>query len=696
MYIKKIILNNFRIYYDTSVIEFQTDSKKNIHIISGYNGYGKTSFLTSLVWCMYGKLMQEVENVFKKEIDEMGGYGKYVQSCINHTAKEKGLKEFSVEIHLGNVNIPSVICDEVVLKRTGYSKSGLDDLEILIDGQENELTKEVGNEIFIQDFILPKEIAKFFFFDAEKIVQLAENKSIADKRKLSKAYSEVIGIKKYEDLKNNLSDLRLRFRQNSAKKEDRSKFKKLSDKLSKLNTRHRDLEIEIEKKENQKLEWKLESDQLQENLIRKGSSLSVDEINNLRIDQFEIKKEIEELKNNFKELLEFAPFAIAGNLMDQIADQVQFENPNSNDQLDQKVIKTKSSKILKEFKKYQTTVLKKDKALGNQISTKLDEILQKHLLNHKDKNKRTNQKIILDWSSETQKQFEILQNQLKSSYALRVQNISKDLRDKRIQYGRITKTLNNAESKESDGVIKKYRIEKTAIDEKIHSLENNLISLHQEIGSLQHEKNSVEKIVSELSKKIAIRKQYIEKDKVAERLIDKLSTFLQQIKEQKKSSLESKILSSLQTLMHKKGMIHEVAVDVYDDLIDITLLDKKGIEIQKQSLSKGEQQLYATSILKALVEESNIDFPVFVDSPLQKFDPAHSQNVIKEFYPSISKQVILFPLLEKEINEKEFELIKKHLISCHLIKNKFGTQSTFEEVSATTLFKQSKLKNHVL
>ena len=76
-----------------------------------------------------------------------------------------------------------------------------DRVEILIDGQINELTKEVGSELFIHDFILPKEIAKFFFFDAEKIVELAEVKSIDDKRKLSKAYSEVLGIKKYEDLK---------------------------------------------------------------------------------------------------------------------------------------------------------------------------------------------------------------------------------------------------------------------------------------------------------------------------------------------------------------------------------------------------------------------------------------------------------------------------------------------------------------
>ena len=63
------------------------------------------------------------------------------------------------------------------------------------------MTKEVGYEVFINDFVLPREIAKFFFFDAEKVVTLAEAKSVSELRSLSKAYSEVLGIKKYEDLK---------------------------------------------------------------------------------------------------------------------------------------------------------------------------------------------------------------------------------------------------------------------------------------------------------------------------------------------------------------------------------------------------------------------------------------------------------------------------------------------------------------
>ena len=51
---------------------------------------------------------------------------------------------------------------------------------------------------------MPKEIAKFFFFDAEKIVSLAEIHTAEQRKELSKAYVAVLGIKSYQDLKEDL------------------------------------------------------------------------------------------------------------------------------------------------------------------------------------------------------------------------------------------------------------------------------------------------------------------------------------------------------------------------------------------------------------------------------------------------------------------------------------------------------------
>lgn len=101
---------------------------------------------------------------------------------------------------------------------------------ILIDGAKNELSVEIGVDVFINDFILNKDIARFFFFDSEKIVSLAEINTVSEKRKLSSAYNEVLGVKKYEDLKKNLENLRIRLRKKSSDIESRNKLNTMLDK----------------------------------------------------------------------------------------------------------------------------------------------------------------------------------------------------------------------------------------------------------------------------------------------------------------------------------------------------------------------------------------------------------------------------------------------------------------------------------
>ena len=63
MYIKEIELNNFRIYKGRNVISLLPSDDKNVIVISGKNGFGKTTFLMSLVWCLYGKQMEKVDDL---------------------------------------------------------------------------------------------------------------------------------------------------------------------------------------------------------------------------------------------------------------------------------------------------------------------------------------------------------------------------------------------------------------------------------------------------------------------------------------------------------------------------------------------------------------------------------------------------------------------------------------------------------
>jgi DNA sulfur modification protein DndD len=53
MKIKSIALNNYRLYKGLNKVDLPNGNNKNLYLISGENGFGKTTFLHSLLWCLY-------------------------------------------------------------------------------------------------------------------------------------------------------------------------------------------------------------------------------------------------------------------------------------------------------------------------------------------------------------------------------------------------------------------------------------------------------------------------------------------------------------------------------------------------------------------------------------------------------------------------------------------------------------------
>ena len=292
MLIKEITLNNFRIYKGRNTINLLPRDGKNVIVISGKNGFGKTTFLMSLVWCLYGRQMENVDEMYKKVIEESGGYTKYITKTLNNQARIENDTKFSVSVVFQDVKIPEISCNEVRITRTYDDITSNDKVEVLIDGYPNELIRELttegkqdGEEIFIRDFILPIEVAKFFFFDAEKIVSIAENNSPEQRKLLSKAYTEVLGIKKYEDLKDQLESLQDDYRKKSATKEEQKEF-------NQIETDIKNKQIEIETNENkiiklqdEKIEKKGLSDEIQVRLIQDGSIITPEQLAKLKTDE---------------------------------------------------------------------------------------------------------------------------------------------------------------------------------------------------------------------------------------------------------------------------------------------------------------------------------------------------------------------------------------------------------------------------
>ncbi len=358
MYIKEIELNNFRIYKGRNRISLLPEGDKNIIVISGKNGFGKTTFLMSLVWCLYGKQMEKVDELYEKEIRDKGNYTKYISNSLNRKAYEDGEREFSVAVTFSGVKIPDVTCNEVTIKRSYNTISNTSDrVEVLIDGYQNQLIEDLtkenqkGEEIFIRDFILPIEIAKFFFFDAEKIVSLAEINSNNQRRQLSKAYSEVLGIQKYEDLKANLEEKQDDYRKRSAKPEEKEE-------LNQLHTDIENTKIEIEKHVDELDELKhernqkeKEAEEIQRRLIREGDKMTLDELNLLKEEQAKLEEKKADVQESLKDYFDIIPFALAGETLMNISEQLINERNLTEQKYKQDDVNSKINQIKQEIER---------------------------------------------------------------------------------------------------------------------------------------------------------------------------------------------------------------------------------------------------------------------------------------------------------------------------------------------------------
>ena len=96
MFIESIILHNYRAYRGHNKTSFKPDIK-NIFLVAGNNGFGKTTFLTSLVWCLYGKLMADVDDKFRRDINDAQGYKNYARQSL-HKEVANAVNEYEVSL----------------------------------------------------------------------------------------------------------------------------------------------------------------------------------------------------------------------------------------------------------------------------------------------------------------------------------------------------------------------------------------------------------------------------------------------------------------------------------------------------------------------------------------------------------------------------------------------------------------------
>ncbi len=129
--------------------------------------------------------------------------------------------------------------------------------------------------------------------------------------------------------------------------------------------------------------------------------------------------------------------------------------------------------------------------------------------------------------------------------------------------------------------------------------------------------------------------------------------------------LEKLILNCFKSLHRKKNFIKSIEIDTIE--FDLKISDKKDTEVNTEDLSAGERQLLAVAILWGLAKASNSAAPTIIDTPLGRLDSEHRLNLVEQYFPTASKQVILLST-DEEINKKYHKFISPYLSRSYKIE----------------------------
>lgn len=673
MRIEYIKLYNYRLYKGFNQVVFPKDEKKHIYVIYGENGFGKTTLLQSLMWCLYGRMIIDVDDLSRADIN-LKGYESYLRDNLN---TEVGIensdeeKNFYVEILISELRIPTMPSANLRIKRSYDLAKNKEAFELLIDGHENELARQIGYDVFVNDFVLSKDIARLFFFDSERIVKLAEGQSKEERFRLGSAYNRVIGIKKYEELKKNLESISLKMKRETLDEAGEEKWMQLTSELKEAEGELDLIEGNIAEASSKKESLTHDFGIIQNQLLREGSMVNIEEKSRAIEERETCMQRNQNFKNQLKDYLDYAPFAVAGGL---------FQDAIRLAEHDFKILETKNS-----FIRQNETV--------NDIKQKLEDLVSHVDIADNRKNYLISQMeailleyqvetvdapVSLDIDKDTHDMIAGVSEMLYTTFQSEFKIIMDDYKRNKQRIDQLNKILHRAAEEDGNERIAALKKHLSEIQQKISEQESLLIELGVTKATKTLEKEKIQKQCDFYHASMKVSESNKEKSDLTNALICEISDYLHQLRSLRNKSIEKHIKHILNMLMHKNDFVDRVQLETENSDFDVRLFSS-GNEIQKSALSKGEQQLYASALLMALVEESGILFPVFIDSPLQKFDKKHAERIITDFYPKVSTQVVLLPIIEKELTAEEENLMQPMVKAKYCIIND-GNHSKIEEV----------------
>lgn len=642
MLLKTITLTNFGIYKGEHSIDLQTTVRKPVILFGAYNGSGKTTILDALQLVLYGKAAQ-TSNRGKIPYED------YLRSLINRDVYPRA----GAGIQLIFLTKRNGLIEEIEVNRSWF-QSGLsikENCEVKRNNIFDPVSSERWHE-FVEEF-MPSEVSQLFFFDGEKIEGLAD--PIKSSAILRSGIYSLLGINTIDSLIKSLNHIEKR---------------KLTENSSEANRKL----IEIDQDKANEI-----SEKKERILVERGNA-------NVKIDS--IEKEIQKIKSEMKisgaDLLE-KRHELKSNLM------VLTEKKKVIDSKLHELAAGRAPLLLvqEELKKLTQQVNNSAKFSPKTLPLLINEqklLIRKLKNSHlKELDIRTVQTIfdsrVNEIKAEIDSDVVIDINQTNIPSFEDLVALQKEISIFNIELNVINEKIDSANR----------MLEAVPSEEKVRSILEQLKSKEKELG---HEIGKLEFLNSEL-KQIEDEKEKIQRiiraklDEISAELTKKrlddrilnhakrsrhtLETFKVKLLASHLSRVGEEISNCFRLLHRKNKFLLKFEIDASDYSLKITKPDNSTINAK--TLSAGERQLLAVSILWALAKCSGKKLPTVIDTPLGRLDGPHREKVVSNYFPKASDQVLIFST-DSEITNDFYHNLKKYISSEYSINYDEDSESS--------------------
>ncbi len=623
MVIKRLKLHNFGVYAGDNEFVFEGD--KPIVLIGGMNGRGKTTFLEAVLLALYG------QSSFAYSESAYKSYSGYLRSFVNRSADDNTC---SVTLEFEN-NSGSL--ENYIIRRV-WDAEGKRTQEQVTVYKDREYSEFLTNNwpLFVEN-ILPSALSSFFFFDGEKIAELAVDHT---NDQLKDSIRSMLGISVLDVLSNDIT--RNLKKMNKAGKQSASadEIERLREERDSVQEELTAVDAELEKIKNKLDKDNASLDSLHQLYTAKGGdALNKREEMLKSRGSFaaEFSKEEDVLSGLAAEEL---PLLLVGDLLaeiklqatDEHTSSVMLESVNQLDSFYKEFISDYSGEKSagKDFLDY---VKKQTK--GNQVETIYG--LSEHALYQINGLVEGTLEDTLRTAKETLKKKAKLEKKISEfdSY------LSIDINDKELQ--EIYTKIKKAEQRVINDQVKLAKIEqqRSAVNARVISATSEFNKNVEIYLATEESRNSSDRITKYSNMALKIIKEY----RVA-------------LQKKKVDLLAATITDCYLKLANKKNLIRKIEMD--PETLDWRCLSNDDSEIPKDSLSAGEQQLMVISILWALALCSKKKLPVIIDTPLARLDSMHRTALITTYFPNAGEQTIILST-DSEIDEGYYKLMKKNI-----------------------------------